>query len=430
MKKIFSLIILCFLAVSSMNMYAYTIDVTKTYLLEQTLATSSKVIGANGTVPSVMSADISATSQRLSFELVSTGIYQIKNGDGNYLTCNSSGLIAYSASLDATTDAQWTIADIGTTGLVSVKSVSLPTSYLTSAVVITGPAAFTGSPLTLTTTAPTAAGATAFKLVEAVTGTYPGFTNLLVDGSFENVVANGAPLGEWINDKSQTMGGSGKSRVFGSNATTGTNSFQLRFNLPTGSNYGYYNISHKLTGLTAGKTYRFSFKYKVDGAASAIPVANAKANVFAASSVNDVVANAIGGATNYITTEVPTVLLTSQSSLTSNYLTFVAPASSCYLVFSKFVQDDTTIFYIYMDDMMLEDVTLTTGIMNLSNKNLKVIVQNNKLNVSGVKNFTVYSIQGVKVAEVKNNTVNTFIALQTGIYIVKSDTEVQKVIVK
>ena len=79
MKKIFTSIAVIFLWCGVTNLYAYTIDVAKSYVAIQTSAYSGKFIGANGTVPSVMSADITDVSQRLSFELVSTNVYRIKN---------------------------------------------------------------------------------------------------------------------------------------------------------------------------------------------------------------------------------------------------------------------------------------------------------------------------------------------------------------
>lgn len=434
MKKNVLLIALSILWVSSLNLYAYTIDGAKAYLVLQTLQTSTKVIGANATTPSVLSADIADLSQRMTFGLVSTGVYTIKNGANNYLTCNSSGEIAYASSLDATTDAQWTIADIGTTGFVSIKSVSLSTSYLTSAAVITGPTAFSGSLLTLTTTTPAGGSSSAFKLIEAVTGTNPGFANLLIDPGFENTVADGAPIGEWINDKAAPLGGGGKSRVRNVYSNTGNNSFMLRFNSTVGGNFGYYNISHKLTGLIPGKTYRFSFRYKVDGNGTTggvanVPTSDAIANVFAATTVNDVVANAIGGASNYITTVAPTVNITSQTTaLNSNNLTFVAPASSCYIVFSKNSQVDTTVFYIYMDDMMLVD--FTTGVTTPTESKLNVVVDGNQLIVKSSSSYSVYNLSGSRVFESHQINNDSKITLVAGMYIVKSGTESKKVIVK
>lgn len=353
MKKLVFLIAINLLWLGATNMYAYTIDVAKSYLAVQTLNTSSKVIGANGTTPSVMSADISATSQRLSFELVSTGIYKIKNGDENYLTCTSAGVIAYAASLDASTDAQWTITDIGTTGYVSIKSVSLSTSYLASAAVITGKAVFEGTPLTLTTSAPGGAGNAAFKLVEATTGTNPAFSNGVADASFENAIVSSAPLGEWINDTSVPLGGSGTSRVSNTSGfpSAGSNCYMLRF----GSSNKYNKISHKLSGLTPGATYTFGFKFKVDGATgNAIPSADAQIRFYATTAVNDVYTNAIGGPANYSLTERPTVGILSQSPYTAN-VTFVAPATSCYMVFARLVTTSPD-FYFYMDDMSLTKV--------------------------------------------------------------------------
>ena len=355
MKKIYSLITLSLIWLSSMNLFAFTISATKSYILIQTLGTSSKVVGVNGTTPSVMSADVSALSQRLTFEIPASGIYRIKNGDGNYITCNSSGVIGLATS-NSSADTKWNIADIGTSGYISINSFSLPTSYLTSATVITGPAAFTGNPLTLTTTAPTgdattAMSSSAFRLVEAPTA----FANGLADGGFENVTANtanlSAPLGEWINDKSKNIGGGSTSRVVSTYAIAGTKNFMLRF-IAISSN-GYYNISHKLNGLIAGNSYTFSFKYRVDdGANTNTFAANSQANIYAANTANDVVANSIGGSSNYYTTSQPSTNITSQTATTGN-VTFIAPASSCYIVFSKVVQADAPAFYVYMDDMAL-----------------------------------------------------------------------------
>ncbi|MDD4991936.1 MAG: T9SS type A sorting domain-containing protein [Paludibacter sp.] len=398
MKKIFLLIAISLLWCSATNLYAYTIDVAKSYLAVQTLNTSSKVIGANGTTPSIMSADISATSQRLSFELVSTGIYRIKNGDGNYLTCTSAGVIAYAASLDATTDAQWTIADVATTGFVSFKSVSLSTSYITSAAVITGPAVFNGTPLTLTSTAPTAAGSATFKLVEATTGTYPVFSNGLADVSFENTNSESAPLGEWINDQSKTIGGSGTSRVRAMNSSTGTNSYMLRFASVANLN-GYYKISHKLNGLMAGATYTFGFKYKVDGTnATTLPTSNSQAMLYAATAVNADYTNAIGGSTNYSLTEVPTVFIASQSAKTAN-VTFVAPATSCYMVFAKLVTTSAD-FYMYIDDLTLTKVE--TPIISIAEKTLSF---------DGAENVKTLTVTGSNLTTDITLTVPTGISL-------------------
>jgi len=364
MKKIFLLIAISFLWCSATNLYAYTIDVAKSYVAMQTLNTSSKVIGSNSTsTPSVMSADVTAASQQLTFELVSTGIYSIKNGDGNYLTCTSAGIIAFATTLDATTDAQWTVSDVGSTGFVSIKSVSFSTSYLTSAAVISGKAIFEGTPLTLTTTAPTASGSAAFKLIEATTGTYPAFSNGLTDGSFENGIVSSAPLGEWINDKSRNLGGSATSRV-ALNPSTGANAYMLRYNGDAG---GYYKISHKLNGLIPGATYTFGFKFKEDGSSNgAVPGLNCQVQVYASSAVNDVYTNAIGGPSNFSLTERPTVGISAQSPYTTN-VTFVAPATSCYMVFSRLLTTSGD-FYMYIDDMTLTKVE--TPIITIAEKSL------------------------------------------------------------
>lgn len=346
MKKIFTSITVIILWCSAANLYAYTIDVAKSYVAIQTLASSSKFIGANGTAPSVMSADIADVSQRLSFELVSTNVYRIKNGAGNYLTCNSSGTIAYAATLDATTDAQWTIADVAATGYVSFKSVSSSTMYLTSAVVMTGRAVFDGTPLILTATAPTTAGVTTFKLVESSLI----FTNGTTDTSFELGLTNGAPCGEWITDKTAiVIGGSGVSRIVVGNASAGAQSFQMRVN----GGGAYTKISNKLTNLTPGSFYTYAFKYKVDAfTAGQVPGATCIFLVYATTAPIDIAANAIGGPTNYFKSTVPTVILANQTP-SSGSITFQAPASSCYMTFAK---NDGTAFYYYVDELSLTKV--------------------------------------------------------------------------
>ncbi len=353
MKKIYVLIVLGLLGVSSMDLFAaFSIDPAKTYILIQTLATSSKVIGANGTTPSVMSADISAQSQRLTFEMQSAGVYKIKNGDGNYLACNSSGVVGFTTT-NSSQDTNWNITEIGTAKYISINSVSSPTSYLTSAAVITGPAAFTGTPLTLTTTVPTGTEASAaFRYVEYSTT----FANGDADGGFENVTANTlnltAPMGEWINDKSKNIGGGATSRVVSTYTITGIKNFPLRYTAATSTN-GYYNISHKLNGLIAGNTYTFSFKYRTDDGANTNTFGtNSQANVYATTTANATVANAIGGPSNYFTTIQPATNILSQTPTTGS-VTFITPASSCYIVFSKVVQADAPSFYVYMDDMTL-----------------------------------------------------------------------------
>jgi hypothetical protein len=70
-----------------------------------------------------------------------------------------------------------------------------------------------------------------------------------------------------------------------------------------------------------------------------------------------------------------------------------------------------------------------TGVDNLSSA-IKFNVFNNRLAVTGVNNYAVYNVQGMKVADVKVNNANTYVDLKSGIYLVKASNYVQKIIVK
>ena len=70
-----------------------------------------------------------------------------------------------------------------------------------------------------------------------------------------------------------------------------------------------------------------------------------------------------------------------------------------------------------------------TGVDNLSSA-IKFNVFNNRLAVTGVDNYAVYNVQGVKIADVRNNAANTSVTLKSGVYIVKAAGNSQKVLVK
>jgi hypothetical protein len=74
----------------------------------------------------------------------------------------------------------------------------------------------------------------------------------------------------------------------------------------------------------------------------------------------------------------------------------------------------------------------TTNLKDV-NANLSYRVADGRLSVYGNNAYTVYSLNGIKVAEVNNNIVGTSVALPQGVYIVKTvggATKVAKVIVK
>jgi hypothetical protein len=57
-------------------------------------------------------------------------------------------------------------------------------------------------------------------------------------------------------------------------------------------------------------------------------------------------------------------------------------------------------------------------------------VTDRKLVVKGTDNFIVYNIQGMKVADVRNNSLNTKIEFKSGIYLVRTSNEAFKVLIK
>ncbi|MHB9143219.1 MAG: autotransporter outer membrane beta-barrel domain-containing protein, partial [Paludibacter sp.] len=70
-----------------------------------------------------------------------------------------------------------------------------------------------------------------------------------------------------------------------------------------------------------------------------------------------------------------------------------------------------------------------TGLNQLTSL-VRTVVVNGNLTVTGADSYAVYSVQGMKVADVKVNTANTFVALKSGVYLVKTAGNVQKVLVK
>lgn len=81
----------------------------------------------------------------------------------------------------------------------------------------------------------------------------------------------------------------------------------------------------------------------------------------------------------------------------------------------------------------LADLTLLEGpftSIDGINNTMKIYTLGRSLYVVGADSYKVYNIQGVKVADVSNNTANTKVDLNQGAYIVKSNNGVQKFIVK
>lgn len=76
--------------------------------------------------------------------------------------------------------------------------------------------------------------------------------------------------------------------------------------------------------------------------------------------------------------------------------------------------------------------SLTTALVNHNsdNTNMFVSVKDKIVTVANVANFEVYTIQGVKVKEVRNNTSDQSVTLSSGVYIIRSGTVALKAIVR
>jgi len=84
---------------------------------------------------------------------------------------------------------------------------------------------------------------------------------------------------------------------------------------------------------------------------------------------------------------------------------------------------------VYYDDVTFTPLT-NTGISSPAANQINAYVVNGKLIVTGVDSYSVFNVQGAKVAEVTSNTDHKTVSLNTGIYIVKSGKSAQKIIVK
>lgn len=170
-------------------------------------------------------------------------------------------------------------------------------------------------------------------------------TGYLFDPGFENAAVDGGPLGTWIpsNDPVQ-LGAYGYSRVQGGNgwATAGKKCMYLRF---LGDATSYNSISQKVFSLVKGATYRLDLQYKVQSTSS-----TALVNIYAATSANAATSAAIGGL--YTTTTAASVNTATQAAQSAS-LTFVAPATSVYIVYAK--NTSSTNFNFFIDNLTLTE---------------------------------------------------------------------------
>jgi hypothetical protein len=217
----------------------------------------------------------------------------------------------------------------------------------------------------------------------------------MFDPSFENCPIDGGPLGTWIpaNDPVQ-LGQYGYSRVQGGNgwATSGKKCMYLRF---LGDATSYNSISQKLFSLTPGATYRLDLQYKVQSTS-----ATALVNIYAATTANAATTSAIGGI--YITTFAAASNLATQAAQSTS-LTFVAPASSLYIVYSK--NTTSTNYNFFIDNLILTETKASAIDVVSANSTLKAYVVDNKIRVdfeatrSSKVVFSIYNIQGQLISE-------------------------------
>ena len=307
----------------------------KYYILQATTK-SGKVIGSTVYNESVIATSADATTQQFEFIPVDgkTDTYYLKNAAGKYLV-NSIDVLSLTEYSDVASGAncEWVLT--GTT-LSSVRLKANTSGYLATTDITDG------SYLYCDKTATDLLGA--FKLIPATLMVQNG----IIDGGFENAMVEGTPLGTWINNTDRTLGNDDaatlnyRSRVISNGyQSVDNNAFLLRFYNDANS---YTKISHKLNGLTQGATYKFTFKYKQGN----VNTSDATVSAYATNVANDISANALG---TIFTSSVPNSTAATQT-VQNGTVTFVAPATSCYIVFAKNTAS-TSAFLSYVDEMVL-----------------------------------------------------------------------------
>ncbi len=388
----------------------------KSYYLFQgltALADGNKTIGLNGSVPAIMNANNDNT-QLFTFEAV-LGVpnqYYIKNADGLYLNFTSGSSLAYGAL-----NGDYSIWSINGTTNTTIRLINKKAdSYITTMAVTSTSALFLGA------------------TSSAIYGSYTLLTkddvslNNVIDGGFEHNVDTGAPLGDWGTSPSKSLGGSTTTTRIKTGATyasSGLNALCVRYETGDAT-----SISNYIKGLTIGNTYKLEFKYKVSNVVEAnLPDAGSVINVFASHTKNGAVSTAIGGATNYSQTVLPTSEIANQTPGNVS-LTFVADATTCYLVFAK---SDAAIYYdFYIDDLKLSDVTVATNLNNrIENDEYSIFKNGEVLQIQGLKlndKIDIYNIKGQVIKSFFADSNRANIYLEKGLYLIKINTKGFKIL--
>ncbi len=338
MKKIVPFLFLILLLIFCFTLQAVNVIPTSgvKYYILQTATKSGKVLGTTTFNESVITNATNAASQQFEFIPVSgkTDTYYIKNATGNYLV-NSIDVLSLTEYSDVASGAncEWVLSG---SALTNIRLKVNSSAYMATTDITDG------SFLYCDKTATDVLGA--FKLVPATSMVQNG----LIDSGFENAVVEGTPIGVWINNADKLLGNDDattlnyRSRIINNGyQSVENNAFLLRFYNDANS---YTKISHKLNNLTQGATYKFTFKYKQGNVNTSDATMSAYATILA----NDLPANSIS---NVFTSVAPTTTAATQTAQ-SGTITFVAPSSSCYMVFSK-NPASTSAFLSYIDDMAL-----------------------------------------------------------------------------
>lgn len=344
------------------------ISTSERYYILQMHTLSGKVIGNTQYNEAVLNIPSGSKSQLFGFVQVEgkTDTYNIRNEEGYYLI-NSIDLLQLTEYSETSEGlfGEWKVEG---SGLNSLRFKSGSSGYLATE------SFNTGSLLLCNKTASDANGL--FKLVRESEMIVQG----LIDPGFENAVIEGTPLGIWVNNNNRNLGNNDaatlnyRSRVVSNGyQSIGNNAFILRF---YGDENSYTRISHQLTGLTPGATYKFSYKYKQGN----VNTATATSSSFISLTANDEINSRFG---NVFTTTPPSTTAATQSPQEAS-ITFIAPAESCWVVFVK-NPATTTNFLQYIDDMKLSKVSEASSQIYTTSSNISFndAVRTATINVSG-----------------------------------------------
>lgn len=381
-------------------------QVGEKYYMQQ--RTGGKVIGlkTDGKNAALRHAEKADLSQIFEFIPVNGKVntYNIINGDNKYLTSTSS-LLEYKPT--ATPNAEWVLQGSADT-LVYITQAANAGKVIGSDSIINNKILYADRL--------SSAANSAFALQKLSTLN----TGYIFDPNFENHPADAGPLGMWIpsNDPIQ-LGMFGYSRVQASAwAATGKKCMYLRF---LGDATSYSSISQKLYSLVPGATYLLDLKYKCQSTS-----ATSLVNIYAATSVNAAKTSAIGGI--YSTTVVAASNLATQTAQSTS-ITFVAPASTVYIVYSK--NTAATNFNFFIDDLVLTE-TKPSAVNKLNAQlSFHAYFNNNQLSIdfeSGESmnaKVEIYNVQGASLftenfdCNAGTNHKLITAALPLGMYLVK-----------